>query len=105
MVCQAWVMNGCGRGGCGATRQLIAGLGLGLADITSQNGRLYASPRGGFGMQGQLGEDYLTREVVRREVRTYRTWRCDQRIAPTLAWRWLAPAQAALVYFAREGTI
>lgn len=49
-------------------------------------------------------------EVFWWEVRTYRTWWVpavpggDKRIAPALAWRWSAPAQAAFVYFAWEGT-
>lgn len=52
----------------------------------------------------------LKREVVWWEVRTYRTWWVlavpggEKRIAPALAWRWSAPAQAAFVNFAWEGT-
>lgn len=86
-------------GGCGATRQLIAG----LADITSQRGHLCSS-------QGRRVWNAGTEEGGRLVGGTYLPYLVgavpggDKRIAPALAWRWSAPAQAAFVYFAWEGT-
>ena len=82
-------------GGCGATRQLIAG----LADITSQRGQLCSS-------QGRVW-NAGTEEGGRSSGGRYVVGAVpggDKRIAPALAWRWSAPAQAAFVYFAWEGT-
>ncbi|RSL87061.1 hypothetical protein CDV31_016316 [Fusarium ambrosium] len=91
-------------GGCGATRQLIAG----LADITSQRGHLCSSQgrvwNAGTGLKREVGGRYVPTYLPNLPCRAWWVPGGDKRIAPALAWRWSAPVQAAFVYFAWEGT-